>query len=335
MSVPNPPAAPAPQQLPPPMPPAGAPVSGPKKNNVLAMVAMIVAIVGFIFACIPGALIVGWILLPIAFVLSIVSLFLKGDRKWMGIVGLIVSVVGTIVGFIVFFAVVATSFNDAFGSGDTAVEQPAQLTDEADAVADDETQADPAEDERQDLALVETAFGRSDFDSSTWWYVAVIDNPNEDYIFSFSGIDVEALDASGTILDSSSDYRTILSGRTAVTGTFFDVGQGEIASLEVRGPEASAATRAPQSSTGAFDVTDVAATSDEWSTNVNGKVTSSFADDQESVMVVVVARDASGKIIGAESGYIDRLPTGGTAQFEVTFFDPLPGGTQYEAYAVL
>ncbi len=75
MSVPNP-AAPAPQQLPPPLPPsdAAAPASG--KTNIVALVAMIVAIVGFIFACIPGALIVGWILLPIAFVLSIVSLFL-------------------------------------------------------------------------------------------------------------------------------------------------------------------------------------------------------------------------------------------------------------------
>lgn len=129
MSIPNTPAAagsPAPQP-PPPMPPS-APSGAPKKTNVLALIAMIVAVVGFTFACIPGALIVGWVLLPIAFVLSIVSLFLKGDRKWMGIVGLIVSVIGTIVGVVVFFAVVATSFENAFdesfGSGDTTVTQP-------------------------------------------------------------------------------------------------------------------------------------------------------------------------------------------------------------------
>ena len=106
MSVFNPPAAPAPQPPPPPMPATEVPASAPKKANVLALVAMIVAIVGFIFACVPGALIVGWILLPIAFVLSIVSLFLKGDRKWMGIVGLIVSIVGTIVGAAVFLAAI-------------------------------------------------------------------------------------------------------------------------------------------------------------------------------------------------------------------------------------
>ena len=330
MSEPTPPPAPYSQQVPP-MPPTEAATAAPQKTNVLALIALITAVVGFIFACVPGALIIGWILLPIAFVISIVSLFLKGDRKWMGIIGLILSVIGTIVGFVVFFAVVANAASEAFGDVETTVSQSAD--EDAEPAAEEESAA--ATDDRQELVLVETAFGRSDYDDSTWWYVAIFENPNEDYIFSLSGIDVEALDASGTILDSSSDYRTILSGRTAVTGTFFSVGQGEIASIEVRGPEASSATRAPQTSTGSFEITDVVATTDEWSTDVNGKITSSFAEDQESVMAVVVARDASGKILGAEYGYVDRLPTGGTAQFEVTFFDPLPGDATYEAYAVL
>ncbi|HWU29899.1 MAG TPA: hypothetical protein VN041_12535 [Microbacterium sp.] len=149
MSIPNPPAgAPAPQS-PPPVPPVGVQPPAPKKTNVVAMVAMIVAIVGFIFACIPGALIVGWILLPIAFILSIVSLFLKGDRKWMGIVGLIVSVVGTIVGFIVFFAVVATSFNDAFGGGETTVSQPVEKPADDAKPADDKKPAEAAQGTRE------------------------------------------------------------------------------------------------------------------------------------------------------------------------------------------
>jgi len=95
-------------------------------RNVLALVALIVSVVGFIFACIPGALIIGWILLPIAFVLSLVSLFLKGSGKGLGIAGLIVSVVGTIVGFVVFFAVVSVSVNDAFGGTTTVIEEPSQ-----------------------------------------------------------------------------------------------------------------------------------------------------------------------------------------------------------------
>ncbi|GAA2937876.1 hypothetical protein GCM10010458_22610 [Microbacterium luteolum] len=115
---------------------------GPKKLNVLALVAAIVAAVGFIFACIPGALIVGWILLPIAFVLSIVSLFLKGDKKWLGIVGLVLSIVGTIVGVIVFLGVVAASVDEAFGNGDTTVTQPGDSGD----AGDPAEEAEPADD---------------------------------------------------------------------------------------------------------------------------------------------------------------------------------------------
>jgi len=96
-------------------------------RNVLALVALITSILGFIFACIPGALIVGWILLPIGFILAIVSLFLKGRGKALGVAGLVISVVGTIVAAVVFFAVIATSFNDAFGDGETTVsEAPAE-----------------------------------------------------------------------------------------------------------------------------------------------------------------------------------------------------------------
>lgn len=138
MSVPQPPAVPSAQQLPPPYPPADAPTPAPAKKNTLALIAMIVAIVGFIFACVPGALVVGWILLPIAFVISIVSLFLKGDRKWMGVVGLIVSVVGTIVGFIVFFALLAGAASDALSGGETTVTQPVEEADaEASVVEED------------------------------------------------------------------------------------------------------------------------------------------------------------------------------------------------------
>jgi len=95
-----------------------------KRLNTVGLIALIAAGLGFIFACIPGALIVGWILLPVGFVLAIVALFLKDKAKWMGITALIVSIVGTIVGVIVFFAVVATSFDNAFGSGENTVAQP-------------------------------------------------------------------------------------------------------------------------------------------------------------------------------------------------------------------
>ena len=112
-------------------PPSGAPVapeqdaSAPpaKQRNVLGIVALAVSAVGFIFACIPGALIVGWILLPIGFILGIVALFLKG-KKWAAITAIVVAIVGTIVGVVVFMSVMATAFEESFGSGDTTVTQP-------------------------------------------------------------------------------------------------------------------------------------------------------------------------------------------------------------------
>lgn len=107
-----------------------------KEKNTIGLIAFIVAVVGFIFACIPGALIVGWILLPIAFILGIVALCLKGKKKGLGLAGLIISVVGTVVGFIVFFAVVATAFDDAFSNGETSVSAPAEETAEVKDAAD-------------------------------------------------------------------------------------------------------------------------------------------------------------------------------------------------------
>jgi hypothetical protein len=86
---------------------------GDKKRNTVGIVALSVAIIGFIFACIPGALIVGWILLPIAFILSIVGLLVSG-KKWQAVTGLIVSIVGTLVGVLVFLFLVGDAVDEAF-----------------------------------------------------------------------------------------------------------------------------------------------------------------------------------------------------------------------------
>jgi len=96
----------------------------------LGLIALVVSIVGFIFACIPEALVVGWVLLPVAFILGIVGVVLSGKRKAASIAAIIIAVVGTIVGFVVFFTVVAGAVGDAVkqstGSGDTSVTMPDQ-----------------------------------------------------------------------------------------------------------------------------------------------------------------------------------------------------------------
>jgi hypothetical protein len=90
----------------------------PPQRNVVGIIALVTGIVGFIFACIPGALIIGWVLLPIAFVLGIVGVCLSGKTKATSIAAITVSIVGVVVGVVVFFAVVADSFSDAFNEPD-------------------------------------------------------------------------------------------------------------------------------------------------------------------------------------------------------------------------
>ncbi len=125
----------------PPSPHMQALPSSRKTRNTVGLIALITSIIGAVFVLIPGALIFGWVLLPIAFLLSVVSLFLKNQKRGQGIAALIVSIVGTIIGFIVFFAVVTNVVEEAFNEDvetlslgdDGEIEQ---------SVADDETVAD-------------------------------------------------------------------------------------------------------------------------------------------------------------------------------------------------
>lgn len=111
------------------------------KRNIVGIIALVVAVVGFIFACIPGALVLGWILLPVGLIMGIVAVCLKGKVKWQGITAIIVSVVGTIVGFVVFSAVVVASLSTAL-NGNVEVTSP----DEPGVVAEESEDSEPAED---------------------------------------------------------------------------------------------------------------------------------------------------------------------------------------------
>ncbi|MDR6906367.1 energy-coupling factor transporter transmembrane protein EcfT [Agromyces sp. 3263] len=135
-----------------------APAAPAGKPHVLAIIALAVAAIGFIFACIPGALIVGWVLLPIAFVLSLVALFLKG-AKWPAITGLVLSIVGTIVGVVVFFTVVSTSFDEAFEDIDGAI---AEASESAEDAAEEPLAEEPAPDAVDTLSFGQTMVWEDD-----------------------------------------------------------------------------------------------------------------------------------------------------------------------------
>lgn len=92
-----------------------------KKRNTVGIIALAVAVIGAIFACIPGALILGWALLPIGFILGVVGLFISGAPKRTAIGAVLVSIIGTIAGLMVFVTVVDDAVSDALGGADVAV----------------------------------------------------------------------------------------------------------------------------------------------------------------------------------------------------------------------
>ena len=323
--------SPAPAYAPPPgYPPAPTPPDTRPKTRSLS--ALVLAGVGLVMAVIPF---VNWFAGPVliaAFIVSLIALISKKHGgKGLSIAALVTSVVGWIVAFVM----ILSSF--FWIGGMAALLEPDQGP-VAEATAVPPQDDEPADDAvvAEDIVVLETAFGRYESDPGAWWYVAVIENPNVDDIFDYASIDVEAIAADGTIIDVSNEYRVILSGQTALVGDFIDVGDAEIADLNVVLPGAADALYSPFAETGQLTLGALTSASDGVSTTVTGTVSGDFAEDIELVQVTVVARDPSGQIIGGAWTYVDELPaTGADVPFEAIFWDPLPEGTVFEAYASL
>ena len=118
-----------PQDTPPPVaqpqfqPQYAAPLPVAKQQNTIGLIGFIAAIVGFGLACIPGAIIVGRVLLPIGFTLSIVGLCLKGKTKGLSLAGLIISMLGAITSVVMVFVLFAVAFGEGMATSHKLAEQ--------------------------------------------------------------------------------------------------------------------------------------------------------------------------------------------------------------------
>lgn len=100
------------------------PTEEPAKNrNAVGIVGLVVAVLGTIMSVVPGAAIIGWILLPFGFILGLVGLFMSGKPKGTSIAAVIVSIVGTIVAMAFFVTVIGDAFEEAFDD-EVTVSQP-------------------------------------------------------------------------------------------------------------------------------------------------------------------------------------------------------------------
>lgn len=96
------------------------------KRNVVAIAALVVAVLAFLFSVIEGAYALGWVLIPVALVLSIVALTRKFQPKKLAIAALIVSLVAGVAAPIAFLASAARAFNDSFGQTEVTAAPPGQ-----------------------------------------------------------------------------------------------------------------------------------------------------------------------------------------------------------------
>ncbi|MEI6506766.1 MAG: hypothetical protein WCO90_12985, partial [Planctomycetota bacterium] len=72
------------------MPPVG-------RKNTLGTIALIASLIGFVLACIPASLTVGWFVLPTALILGFAGLLQSGKSKKSSIAAIVISVVGAVV----------------------------------------------------------------------------------------------------------------------------------------------------------------------------------------------------------------------------------------------
>ncbi|GAA1728288.1 hypothetical protein [Microbacterium paludicola] len=327
----------------------GAPMAPPAPGKGLAITGLVLGILGFLGALIPFGIFGAGLLLLAALVIGIIVLVKKKPGKGMGLTAVILGGLGLIAGIAITVAVSSFIADQVRNAPNGILEQAcddAGLTqEECDEIygQGDGPATDPGIDEGgttdgEDGAGVvagsvefgETAFGTRGPDDDYYWFTVEVTNADEANALENFYASVEAVDADGTILDSSSIGGMLLPGTTIYTGIFSQIGDNEIAKLDVLPEEGFGSEQVEMS--GAFAVEGLEAVTDEYSTTVTGTITSTFAEDHDSLDLTLIARDASGKIVLADQGYTDRVPAGGSANFEIYLIDPMPEGITYEVY---
>jgi len=88
--------------------------------NVVGILGLVAAIVGLVFVFIPALSGVAWVLVPVAFVLSLIGMFLRG-AKWAAVTGLIVSIIAAIVGIVMLIALLIGSLGNVIEGIDDSI----------------------------------------------------------------------------------------------------------------------------------------------------------------------------------------------------------------------
>lgn len=159
----------------------------PRKTNILAFVALGVAVIGAVLVCIPSISWIGWIVLGLALVASIVSILLPQMKRMFGFIAAGVSVMGMVAGLIVFLIV--SSFGVVNGGPDEAGPS------ESETVATDD--AEPSE------SVPEETEPEDDVQTNPGGDVGTMENPyamgdlieGSTFTFQLNSVELDANDA--------------------------------------------------------------------------------------------------------------------------------------------
>lgn len=289
------------------------------RSRRVARVALALALIGTVLVLAPFGRVFSGPVLVAASITAIVALASKRQgSKGVAASALIVSIVMSL-GSIALF--VSSLFGGAAGTSDDEYEYDEPVIEQ------------PYADVGAEIPLIESGIGAEEWDPSAAWFAAVFDTPASHAGTPFLDVTVEALDASGAVIETAAEYIQDPSGRIAVSGTFYDLGTREVASIVVRTGEAS--TLPASGISGTFSFGAVSAATDGGVTTATGTIRSTFGTAQPYVRVVVLARDAGGRIIDVANTWLEDVPAGREAPLEVDFYNPHPPGTTYEAFASL
>ncbi|MGW9113732.1 hypothetical protein [Microbacterium sp. NPDC055683] len=310
--------------------PAYAPVlppRPPRPGRALAVTALALAIGGVVAAFTPLAIAGAALLVAPALVLAVVALARRGRGTGTSIAALVLALVGgavTAVGVVGYFSAPQPT---VYGSPYT-IDEPAAPTGASDDDADPSAALEPLA-----LAVGETASGRVG-QSSTWWFVAIVDAADRGAAAGVAAVEVDAISPDGEVLQTFSTYRAFLPGRTAVAGFFSDLAGAEVAEIAVSDPLVDPRYDEPVDACGGVEVSDAAASSDPGlPTTVAGELSVDRDGECLSPGVVVVARDAEGAILEAATGWATQTPADGdTVTFEASFLQALPADAVFETY---
>jgi len=184
-----------------------------------------------------------------------------------------------------------------------------------------------------DLKLVESGYTVTD--SGYILYAVCIENPNADKAAEFPVISVVGKDAGGAILFSDDwTLGEVLPGEKAFYATSAGNGVAPASveiSLNVDSKKWKSESAYPA---GIYSFENVNLIEGGFDQSITGQITLTQDNDKfKEPMIVVVFRDANGKLIGGESTYLsNELTAGKAAAFDISLWDA-PDFASYEVYA--